>query len=143
MNNIVFFVSSLDSGGLENYLLRFLIEKHSCFNNVYVWCKSGKSGQLDDAYTALGNVELIKVKLGYFGFSSYKYLEHFVKVRNVNAVCDFSGNFAGRVVRSASKAGVKKRVSAYRSASDRFEADLFRRLYNRWVRWLVYKHSTD
>jgi hypothetical protein len=50
--NIVFFIHSLDSGGIENYLLRFLQYKHASFNQVYVYCKSGHAGQLESDYLA-------------------------------------------------------------------------------------------
>lgn len=140
---IVFFVTALDSGGMENYLLRFLTETHHRFHEVYVWCKSGRDGQLDASYASLANVELVKEKLGYLDFSSYKRLRDFIQVKNINIVCDFSGNFSGRVVAVAKKAGVTKRVSAYRGASDHFKKSPWRSLYNEWVRYLTYKHSTD
>lgn len=141
--NIVFFVTRLDSGGIENYLLRFLSVKHSEFRNVFVWCKSGSDGQLDSEYSKLGNVSLVKRKLGYFDISSYKALKEFLVTENVDTVCDFSGNFSGRVLSTARKAGVPSRISAYRGSSDHFKGDFLRRLYNLWVRKLTLKNSTS
>ena len=69
MINIVFFVSGLDSGGLENYLLRFLQYKHSSYNTVYIYCKSGKGGQLEDDYLKLDNVVIVKDKIGFLSFN--------------------------------------------------------------------------
>jgi len=89
--NVLFFVSSLDSGGLENYLLRFLTEKHKRFTKVYVWCKSGKDGQLDDSYTALTAVELIKEKLGYLDITSYKQLQKFLEIKKSMLYVTFRG----------------------------------------------------
>lgn len=140
--NIVFFVTRLDSGGIENYLLRFLSVKHSHFRNVFVWCKSGSDGQLDAEYLKLDNVSLVKKKFGYFGISSYKALKEFLVTENVDTVCDFSGNFSGRVLSTARKAGVPIRISAYRGSSNHFKDDFPRRLYNRWVRKLTLKNST-
>lgn len=141
--NAVFFVSTLDSGGLENYLLRFLKECHLQFRKVYVCCKSGCHGQLDNEFSSLDNVGLIKKKLGYFDISEYRKLKSFLVSEEVDVVCDFTGNFAGRVLSAAHKAGVPKRIAAYRGSSDHFRDDPFRRLYNRWVRMLTLKHSTN
>lgn len=124
-------------------MLRFLLESHCRFKKVFVWCKSGSDGQLDSEYLRLGNVTLVKDKLGYFDFLSYRKLGKFLISEEVDFVCDFSGNFAGRVLATANKAGVPKRISAYRGSSDRFKDDPFRRLYNRWVRMLTLKHSTN
>lgn len=140
--SVVFFVTRLNSGGIENYLLRFLREKGCMFERVFVWCKSGMSGQLDGAYLLMSNVDLVKIKLGYFDVLSYKRLRRFLAVNEVDVVCDFSGNFSGRVMASAVSAGVKNRVSAYRGSLDHFKDDFFRRLYNRWVRELTLKHSS-
>jgi len=139
----VFFVARLDSGGLENYLLRFLTEYHDRFETVFIWCKSGESGQLDKSFLAFGNVNLVKSKLGYLDLRSYECLISFLSVQNINTVCDFTGNFSGRVLAAANRARVAKRVSAYRGSSDHFRDDPFRRLYNRWVRMLTLKHSTN
>ena len=143
MNNIIFLVSNLNSGGMENYLLRFLTESSKNFNQVYIWCKNGKNGQLDNNYLALNNVTLIKKNLGYFDIFSYKNFEKFIMEKKINAICDLSGNFSGRVIFSAKKAGVKKRVAAYRGSSDHFNKGFFKNMYNQWVKRLVYKHATD
>lgn len=143
MKNVVFFLLGLDSGGLENYLLRFLSEKHRCFDNVYVWCKGGKDGQLDDKFSALANVRLIKVELGYFDYAQYNRAEEFFNINKIDIVCDFTGNFAGRVMLSARNAGVKKRVAGYRGSADRFKKGLFRNAYNKWVRGLVLSNATN
>lgn len=139
----LFFVSALDSGGLENYLLRFLTENHSRFEEVYVWCKSGREGQLDSAYLELGNVFIVKVKLGYFGFSPYWRLRRFIVSKKIDVVCDFSGNFSGRVMAVSKRAGVFRRVSSYREASSAFKENFAKKLYSSWVRHLVYKYSTN
>lgn len=86
--NIVFFVTSLNSGGIGNYLLRFLREKHTKLNKIYVWCKSGQDGQLDDAYSELENVSLVKLKLGYFDIASYQSLKEFLIKVNSTRKCN-------------------------------------------------------
>ena len=118
--NALFFVSSLDSGGVENYLLRFLQHSHKNFNNIYVYCKSGRGGQLESRYLELPNVEVVKQKHNYFDVASFKKLQQFFKDKKIAVVCDFTGNFSGRILSVAKKAGVVKRVAFYRSAANAF-----------------------
>lgn len=141
--NIIFFVTGLDSGGLENYLLRFLQYKHKSFSNIYVYCKSGRAGQLESQYLELGNVQIIKNHIGYFDIKALKQLEQTIEQNEIDAVCDFTGNFAGLILKTARKAGVKKRISFYRGATDHFKRDPLRRLYNNWVKHLTFKNATD
>lgn len=141
--NALFFVSSLDSGGVENYLLRFLQHSHKKFNNIYVYCKSGRGGQLESRYLELPNVEVVKQKHGYFDIASFKKLERFFKDKKIGVACDFTGNFSGRTLSAAKKAGVAKRVVFYRSAANAFAASLLKNIYNDWVRYLVSKNATD
>lgn len=141
--NISFFVTGLDSGGLENYLLRFLQEKHGGFYNIYVHCKSGKGGQLENEYLKLKNVTIIKVNVGYFDRGYYNSLTSFFINEKVDAVCDFTGNFAGKILVSAKKAGIEKRIAFYRSSSDRFKKNLLKSLYNKWVKNLVYQYASN
>ena len=143
MINIVFFVSGLDSGGLENYLLRFLQYKHSSYNTVYIYCKSGKGGQLEDDYLKLDNVVIVKDKIGFLSFNLNKKLSTFIYKNNISGVCDFTGNFAGRIMLAAKNSKVAKRVAFYRGSSDHFENSFFKALYNKWVKYLVYKNATN
>ncbi|SFU68322.1 Glycosyltransferase involved in cell wall bisynthesis [Porphyromonadaceae bacterium KHP3R9] len=141
--NIAFFVSGLDSGGLENYLLRFLQYKHKSFSNIYVYCKSGRGGQLEPQFLELYNVQIIKKYIGYFDIKALKQLKQIIEQNEIDIICDFTGNFAGLILRTARKAGVKKRVSFYRGATDHFKRDPLRRLYNKWVNHLTFKNATD
>ncbi|MCF2825871.1 MULTISPECIES: glycosyltransferase [unclassified Pseudoalteromonas] len=141
--NIAFFVSGLDSGGIENYLLRFLQYKHKAFNNIYVYCKSGKGGQLEGRYLELYNVTVIKEALPFIGKDQYKALKRFLIKHNVDAVCDFTGNFSGRVLYIAKSIGISKRIAFYRGSKDHFKRSLLKNLYNSWVKSLVYKNSSD
>lgn len=141
--NIVFFVTRLDSGGLENYLLRFLNEKHMLFDNIYVYCKGGKGGQLEDDYLKLNNVRVIKKKLGFFDLLGYWSLISFLKENSIEVVCDFTGNFAGLILLTSKFSNVSKRVAFYRSSSDRFKKGLGKSMYNDLVRKLVLKYSTS
>ncbi|MDM1541802.1 glycosyltransferase [Empedobacter sp. 189-2] len=141
--NIMFFVTTLDSGGLENYLLRFLQFKASNFNSIVVFCKGGKGGQLENKFLEIPNVIIKKQALGYFNISQYIDLIKYFKKQETEIVCDFTGNFSGIIVFCAKIAKINKRVTFYRGSSNHFNESLFKLTYNKVVNWLVYKFSTN
>lgn len=140
--NIVFFIHSLDSGGIESYLLRFLQYKHSEFHKVYVYCKSGRGGQLENDYLNLSNVIVIKRKHSPLNLLSFLWMHRFLKKNKINAVCDFTGNFGGLPVTVAAFANIKTRVVFYRSAGDDFQPTLLKKLYDVIINRLAFKFST-
>jgi glycosyltransferase involved in cell wall biosynthesis len=137
---IAFVVSTLNSGGIENYLLRFLNYYKQELNAV-VFCKNGVQGELADKYKALG-VEIIAYPMGYFSIPSWRRFYSDMKRYKFEAVCDFTGNFAGIPLYIAQLAGINKRIAFYRGSTNRFSEDKFRLLYNKLVRALVKKHAT-
>lgn len=141
--NIAFFVHSLDNGGIENYLLRFLKESNSNFKNIYVYCKSGMGGQLEDKYEELNNVTVIKKRVGFNSYKDLRYLREFLIGHNISCVCDFTGNFSGLVLLVAYKSGIDKRVAFYRSSTNRFNSDIIRNAYNSIINKLVKRYATD
>jgi len=140
--NMVFFVTNLNSGGIENYLLRFLREKGRFLSRIFVWCKSGKIGHLEKDYLEIKNVEIIKSPLGYFDILSYHRMKQFLIDNKIGVVCDFTGDFGGRIVKTACKAGVSRRIVFYRNSSLRYKPDPLRKLYHRWIKNLTLKYST-
>lgn len=141
--NIVFFVHSIDSGGIENYILRFLHEKYLCFGDIYIYCKSGTDGQLRDSFLELPNVTIIKSKIGYLDYNGLISLYNFLKTHNISSICDFTGNFSGLILLTAYLSRVPKRVAFYRSSTDRFENGFFRNIYNSLMNRLVSHLATD
>jgi glycosyltransferase involved in cell wall biosynthesis len=140
--NIIFFVSSLDSGGIENYLLRFINFEYSNFKSIVVYCKTGKGGQLEDLYKKYNNVIIVKGKTSYFNPVSFIKLYAYLKKNKFQTVCDFSGNFAGLIVWIAFLANIKKRIVFYRGASDHFDTNFFKSIYNNFVKRLVLLNAT-
>ena len=136
----VYFLTSLNQGGLETYLLR-LLSFNKGENQSIVWCKSGVGGDLLDDYKKRAD-ELVFKRLGYFSILSYVYLYRWLKRNRVEIVCDFSGNFAGIVMLVAYLAGVKNRIAQYRGASNHFNETKGRLLYNAFVNRLVYYFAT-
>lgn len=141
MKKVCFFVTSLNSGGIENYLLRFLRHYESDIDAT-VYCKGDVFGELESQYRKFSNVRLIKSKIGYFNFKAYYALYNFLKKENFHSVCDFTGNFAGVIIWIAYLSGVKKRIAFYRGSSNHFNKTFFRVIYNRLVNILVLKYAT-
>lgn len=142
MKKVVFFVSHLDSGGIENYLLRFLQYKAEAFSEIVVFCKNGKDGQLDKEYLQIPNVRLKKQRLSFFNLLHYMKLTQYFKDEYFDVVCDFTGNFAGLVLWSAKQAKIKNRIAFYRGATDHFAQSFFKTKYNDFVKNKVLKTAT-
>ncbi|KXO01402.1 hypothetical protein LS48_00335 [Aequorivita aquimaris] len=143
MNKIVFFVTGLDSGGIENYLLRFLKYKATSFLKIIVYCKGGNGGQLENEYLKIPNVQIIKNKLSFFNPIDYINLTKYFKQHHFDTVCDFTGNFAGPILWSAKQAGIKNRVAFYRGSTDHFEKTFLKSQYNSFVKRLTYKYASS
>lgn len=139
----IFFVSTLDSGGLENYLLRFLTEKGDCFSDIYVWCKSGSTGQLENKYNKLANVNVVSKRFGFFSALSYLKLTLFIRRENISGVCDFTGHFSAWVLLFSLFGGVNKRVASYRNSSNRYKNSVLKNAYSNLLKLIVNKTATN
>lgn len=138
---IAFIVVGLNAGGIENYLLRFLIfYKHKIDATVY--CKSGTIGELEEEYLT-EEIRLKKFPLGHFNPKHYLNLKKEFKKENYDAVVDFTGNFAGLTLWVSQKAGITTRIVWYRNADDKFKKTTFRLLYNKFVNHLTLKKATN
>lgn len=140
MKKVLFVVTTLDVGGIETYLLRFL--SFTGYEiEATIFCKSGQGGELEEKYKKLG-VNIIKYKFSYFPVSGAMKLYHLLKKEKFDTVCDFTGDFAGLPISLAKCAKINKRLSFYRGSQHRYKQDLFRIFYNRIVNFLVSKNAT-
>lgn len=139
---ILFVVTTLNSGGIENYLLRFLTG-HSNLFEATVLCKGGVYGELEERYRALHNISLVKFNVKYSSIIGNSRLKEFLLNGNFDTVCDFTGNFAGVILREAQRAGIKNRIAFYRGSRNRFKETFLKRQYNNYVKKLVLKHATS
>lgn len=138
---IAFFVTSLNSGGIENYLLRFLQFSENKFE-VTVFCKSGYIGDLEQEYLKAG-ATIVPFRLGMFSILDYYKLYKELKSKDFHSVVDFTGNFAALPLLIAKKAGIKKRITFYRGSTNHFKEDFFRLTYNNFLNQLIPKVSTS
>lgn len=140
-NRTLFIITSLNSGGLENYILRYL--RYDTTLNVDILCKSGIGGVLEEKYLQrIPSSSIIKHSIGYFNPLDYIWLYQFIKRNSYETVCDFTGNFAGMSMLCAKLAKVKRRLTFYRNSLNHFKDTWYNRLYDNFVKSLVKKWST-
>lgn len=125
---VAFLVTSLNPGGIEHYLLRF-ITHYKGEIDATVYCKSGKTGTLHEKYKAVG-VKIIPYKLSFFNLISYYKFYKQLKLNTYNSICDFTGNFATLPLLSAKYAGIEKRLVFFRGATNHFKETPFKLFYN-------------
>ncbi len=139
MSKRLFLITSLDQGGIETYLLRFLsYDKEAC--NI-VMCKSGKYGELYEKYAAVVD-GLSSRYLGYGNLWAYWRFFLYLRHSDFDVICDFTGNFAGLTLFMAKLAGIKKRIAFYRGSTNHFKETHFKLWYNAIVKRLVLYSST-
>jgi len=136
---VLYLVGSLNAGGLETYLLRFLQFHRK--DEVFVLCKMGVAGDLREQYEKVTDY-IFLLKVGYLNIGAFYKLYRFFKKEHFDTVCDFSGNFAGIPLWLAKKAGVQNRLVFYRGSENHFKPSRLNLLYNSLVQRLTYKYAT-
>ena len=140
MKKVVFVVTSLDVGGIETYLLRF-IQILDGRLDVTVMCKRGNIGFLGKRYEE-ANASVIPLKLGWISVKDYLKLYRYLKCENFDVICDFTGDFAGPILFVAKMSGVKNRLAFYRGTEYQFKRTKLKLLYARVSRCLTKLCST-
>ncbi len=139
----LFLCTAVDVGGLETYMLRFVDHlKDRDGYEFHVLCKSGILGALEDSFREL-NVRLIPMRQRYFGIADWWRLRRLIQRERYQAICDFTGNFAGIPMLMARWAGCRGRLAFFRNSRELFKPTLLRRMYCRLVNRLVYWNATD
>ena len=137
---ICFLIPTLNAGGTETYLLRFIQHSKGKIETVVI-CRNATKGVLDEGYTAAG-ARLIYQKIGYLNPLNWFKLYRLFRSGQFQSVCDLTGNFGGIPLWVANIAGIPKRIAFYRLASNHFQETFFRLCYNRIINYLVQKHAT-
>lgn len=137
---ICFILPSLRSGGMENYLLRFLewadFGKLAC-----VVAKSASRAELYDEYLHTG-ADVHYRSISYANPFRWLLFYRFLRQNNFRTICDLTGNFAGITLFLAKAAGIPKRIAFYRRSSPAFRPTKLRVLYSRIMNRLVYISAT-
>jgi glycosyltransferase involved in cell wall biosynthesis len=137
---VLFILPSLNAGGTENYVLRF-VRRYKGNLDCTVLSVSRQRGDLEAAYLKEG-VRIRYQSIGYLNplkwFRFYKYL----KRERFYAVCAMNGAFGGVPSWIAYLANVSPRIVFYRRSSIAFSSGILRLLYFRLINGLVYRFST-
>jgi len=140
MRKILFVVSSLDVGGIETYLLKFL--SYAGFAvEATVLCKSGRGGVLAEDYQSVG-AKLVFLKVGTSLSPRYINLYRILRENKWDVICDFTGDFSGLVLLTARLAGVKARLAFYRGSQYQFRPTFLKLAFARFLSSLVRINST-
>ena len=137
---LCFLIPSLQAGGIETYLVRFLRRYGKEIAAVVIVIGAGK-GELYNEYIKTGAI-VRPTTIGYFNVYAWFKLYKFFKSEKFNAVCDMRANFAGIPLTVARMANVKKRIAFFRQSSHHFTPTYFKLAYANLVNWLVYKNAT-
>jgi glycosyltransferase involved in cell wall biosynthesis len=132
---VIFVVKALGSGGIENYLLRF-IRYSNDFIEPYVLCKGGMESHLDEVYKKSGT-SIIYLKIGYFPTVSWFRYVKLLRRSKFDAIVDFTGDFASLTLIGAYFASIKKRIVFYRSSRYSFTINVAKLAYAKISNLLV------
>lgn len=141
MKKTVFVVTTLDSGGIENYLLRFLRYYEGKIKPVVI-CRGNYFGELEKEYRKIENIELIKINLSRFKFKSFYNFYLLLKNSNADSFVDFTGSYAGITIMLANISGIKIRNLFYRGSSHDFKTNFFKVLYVDMLKKIAFFNST-
>lgn len=137
---VAFFVAGLNSGGTENYLLRFL-SQYKKEIQATVYCKSGKTGELEKEYIAEG-IRIKKFRIGYFNPLHLLGLKKELRKEQYHSIVDFTGNFSAFPMLVANDLQIENRITWYRNADDKFKKDYLRMFYNKLLNKITLKNTS-
>jgi glycosyltransferase involved in cell wall biosynthesis len=129
MKKVCFFIPTIDAGGIETYLLRFIRFTEGKMKITVVVRSRNQHGELLSEYNTTG-VKVVFMPLGYFSVSGMLNYYRFFKANKFDSICDFTGNFAGLTVLIAAFSKIKNRVVFYRSGSNHYRKSYVNELYN-------------
>jgi len=139
---VLFIIPTTNPGGIETYLLRFLIYiKNNELIEPILLVRNLNKGELSKEYEKL-NIQIHYKPLGYFNIKNIITYLNLFKENKFDTICDFNANFAGIPVFLGKIVGVKNRITFYRQGKNHFKNNLFKFLYNKILNFLVYKYST-
>ena len=141
MKKICFILSTLNAGGLENYVLRFLKYSSGKYN-VTIICLSNENVHLHNDYMELG-IKIIFIRLGYYNPVLFFHLYRLLYKNEFDVFCGFSGNLSGPSLLLSNFAKIPIRIAFYRRSSNGFKLSWLRLFYNYICNRLVYNNATN
>ena len=141
MKKICFILPTLQAGGLENYVLRFLKYAEGQYE-VTILCASNEDPHLLNEYVKLG-VNIVFKRFGYYNPIVFIQLFKYLFINKFEVICSFSGNFSGLSLLISNIAKIPIRIAFYRRSSNGFKINSIRLLYNYICNRLVYYNATN
>ncbi|MFV8357451.1 glycosyltransferase [Flavobacterium sp. XS1P32] len=141
MKKTVFVVTTLDSGGIENYLLRFLRFFENKIEPIVI-CRGNHFGELETEYRKIDKIQLIKLDLIRYNVVSYSKFYTILRKSKADSFVDFTGSYAGILMLLANLAGLEKRVLFYRGSSHDFQPTFYKILYVDFLKNLARLNAT-
>jgi len=137
---VAFLVAGVNSGGTENYLLRFL-KFYGEKIDATVYCKSGGFGELELEFKEVG-AELKAFHLGYFNVVKFNKLKKEFELHKYDSVCDLTGSLGALPLLMAKRAGVPKRIAFFRNSREKFKKSFFKTRYYKFITNLLPQVAT-
>ena len=130
---VVFLLSGLDSGGLENYLLRFLTycSRSDLKLEATIICRGevrAKKGVLAPKFIALG-VIIEHMPMHHLSVKKHLHLCKYLKEKQFDVLCDFGGYLSGFVMLLAFVLGIRTRIASYRESRFQFTPTVMKRVF--------------
>lgn len=137
---VVFVIPTLDAGGIENYLLRFLHFSKKEINAIVI-VRNFKKGVMYEAYSEVCD-EIYFAPMGNFNPQKMLAFYRLLSSLKANYVVDFNSNFAGWTMLLSKLAGYENRLTFYRQGKNHFKKSVIKNLFNSFLNKLVYNYST-
>jgi glycosyltransferase involved in cell wall biosynthesis len=138
---VVFVIPSLDAGGIENYVLSFIIFSKLEIRPVVI-VRNYKKGIMFTKYTKVCD-EIYFAPIGTLNFIKKWRFYKLINSLRSQVIVDFNSNFAGWTMLLSKLAGYKRRITFYRQGKDHFEKNFFNSTYNKILNRMVYSFSTQ
>ncbi|PIF59334.1 glycosyltransferase [Flavobacterium sp. 2] len=142
MKKAIFVITSLDSGGIENYLLRFLRHLENEIEPIVI-CRGNHFGELEKEYLKIKHIKLVKIDLTKFRIKSYYELYLYLKKNKEFSFVDFTGAYSGILLLLANLAGLKKRILFFRGSSHDFEPTFLKLIFVNFLKYLGKINATQ
>lgn len=140
ITKVCFILPSLNAGGAENYILRF-VKYSEKYYDITVLALNESKGDLHSDFEKY-NTRIKYFSIGYFNLYRLYKLYAFFKRNNFDVVATLNGNFGGLPLYVARLCNVKNRIALYRRSTNAFKNQSIKLVYNSIARRLILQNAT-
>ena len=139
--NVLTVVTTMETGGIELYLLNVLRVIDRTRFNVTIVCAGRDSNWYKDELDELG-VQTVFCPNPYTQLGYIRRIGRVMRNLGTHVVCDFRSDFAAPTLWAARRHGIKSRIAVYQSASALFPLTFMRRIYAAGLHWATRRWAT-